>query len=144
VNVRSEPVVLWSDHRIAMRLSPIHGIGTFATEPLPAGTVLTRREGGIVYSTADWAAGRVRLAGEMYNEERIGPDLLAATPKANHYYFNHSCDPNVVEEPGSRTQRTARDVAIDEELTVDYLYVEGRWPDEPCMCGSANCRNPAR
>ena len=33
---------LWADRRLVMRASPIHGIGTFATESIAAGEVLTR------------------------------------------------------------------------------------------------------
>ncbi len=142
MDAQSEPVVMWSDHRIAMRNSPIHGTGSFAAEELPAGTVLTRLQGGIVFTSADWESGRVDLDGDMYNEEKLGPDLFRATPKANQYYFNHSCEANVVEDDDLRTQTTSRDVAAGDELTIDYLYVADRWPDEPCRCGTPACRNP--
>jgi hypothetical protein len=64
---------------------------------------------------------------EMYNEDRLGPARFRATPKANHFYFNQSCDANDVEDDDDeRTQTTSRDVAAGDELTVDYLYTTDR------------------
>lgn len=92
---RTEPVTVWFDHRIVMRTSPIHGTGTYATEKIRAGERLMWVAGGVVYTSEDWRAGRVQLDGEMYNEDKIGDDLFVATPKALHYYVNHSCAPNL-------------------------------------------------
>jgi len=35
-----EPVTMWFDRRIVMRKSPIHGVGTFATDDIRAGETL--------------------------------------------------------------------------------------------------------
>lgn len=141
VSYQSEPVTMWFDRRIVLRKSPIQGAGTFATEAIRAGELLILVTGGLVYSSEDWRAGRVRLDGDLYNEERLGDGLLIATPKAFHYYINHSCDGNAVDQTRNprATQYIAwRDIAADEEITTDYgLYGAAL---EPCACGSPRCR----
>ena len=61
---RTEAVTMWFDRRLAMRASPIHGIGTFATDAIHAGERLIWVTGGIVYTSDDWRTGRVQQAGE--------------------------------------------------------------------------------
>lgn len=141
--MRSEDLQLWADRRLVMRVSPIHGIGTFATEPIAAGDVLTRVTGGLIVSASERATGMHGLATDLYAEDQIRPDLFRVWPKFIDYHFNHSCDASVVESAADGTQVALRDFAADEELTVDYLYqAGGRWPDHPCRCGSSACRNP--
>jgi len=133
---QTEPVTMWFDRRLAMRASPIHGIGTFATHSIQAGERLFWVTGGIVYTSEDWRTGRVQLAGEQYNESQIGDDLFIATPKSLYYYLNHSCDPNIL-------NGTAwRDIEVGEEITTDLAYCEAspNYLLEPCNCGSRLCR----
>ena len=127
---------MWFDHRLVMRTSPIHGTGTFATQPIQAGERLWWVTGGIIYTTADWRSGRVQLDPEQYNEAQIGDDLLIATPKSLYYYVNHSCDPNTI----NGTAR--RDIQAGEEITTDYASGEAAsgYLLEPCRCGSPLCR----
>ncbi len=136
MNEQSQPVTMWFDRRLAMRHSPIQGIGTFATHPIAAGERLIWVSGGIVYTTDDWRTGRVLLAGEMYNEGQIGDDLFVATPKSLYYYVNHSCDPSMLNDVAFR------DIAAGEEITTDYAYCEAspNYRLEPCGCGSPLCR----
>jgi uncharacterized protein len=140
---RSEDLHLWADRRLVMRPSPIHGIGTFATEPIAAGEVLTRVTGGLIVSSSDRVTGMSDLATELYAEDQIGPDLFRVWPKFIDYHFNHSCDACVEERADDGTQVAMRDIAGGEEMTIDYLFHEGgRWPDHACRCGSDSCRNP--
>ncbi len=142
--MRSQDLQLWADRRLVMRESPIHGIGTFAIEPIAAGDVLTRVTGGLIVSSPERATGMDGLATEVYAEDQVGPDLFRVWPKFIDYHFNHSCEPSVVESAADGTQVALRDIPADEELTIDYLFqVGGRWPDHSCRCGSRACRNPA-
>lgn len=133
---QTEAFTMWVDRRLVMRKSSIDGTGTFATEAICAGERLLWFSGGIVYTPEDWRTGRVQLDPEQYNEAQIGPELLIATPKSVGYYFNHSCDPNVLHFIAWR------DIAAGEELTTDYAYCEAS-PHlclDPCLCGSSICR----
>jgi SET domain-containing protein len=136
VDLQSEPVAMWFDRRIVMRASPIHGTGVFATHDIPAGDRLILVAGGIVYTTADWKTGKVQLDPAQYNEGQIGDDLFIATPKSLYYYFNHSCDPNMLNDIAWR------DIHAGEEITTDYAYCEAspHYSLEPCFCGSSLCR----
>ena len=133
---QSEHVTMWFDRRIVMRASPIHGTGVFATDDIPTGDRLVWVTGGIVYTTADWKTGKVQLDPEQYNETKIGDDLLIATPKSLYYYFNHSCDPHML------NHIAWRDIRAGEEITTDYAYCEAspQYLLEPCVCGSSLCR----
>ena len=53
---QTESVTMWFDRRLVMRASPIHGIGTFATHSIQAGTRLIWVTGGIEL------AGRIRFS----------------------------------------------------------------------------------
>jgi uncharacterized protein len=115
---------MWFDGRIVMRLSPIHGIGTFATHDIKAGELLIFVTGGLVYTQEDWTEGRVRIAADFYNEAILPNNQLIATPKNFHYYINHSSEPNIVDitqHPTSTQYVALRDILADEELTADYL-----------------------
>lgn len=126
-----------------MRASPIHGVGTFATEPITAGELLTRVTGGLVVTTSQRATGTDGLATELYAQDQLGPDLFRIWPKFIDYHFNHSCEASAVESADEGTQVAQRDIDAGEELTIDYLFqVGGRWPDHACRCRSSGCRNP--
>jgi hypothetical protein len=105
---QSEPVTMWFDRRIVLRVSPIHGTGVFATHPIRAGERLIWVSGGIVYTSEDWRTGRIQLDPEQYNEGQIGDDLFIATPKSLYYYVNHSCDPNMLNDTAWRDIEPAR------------------------------------
>jgi SET domain-containing protein len=131
---------MWFDRRIVLRDSPIHGTGTFANEEIRAGETLIWVTGGLVFSQAEWDAGKVNIDGKMYNEARLSDTLYIATPVSFHYYLNHSCEPNAIEQAGHPTAIhfvALRDIRADEEITADY-YDESRLED--CRCGSPKCR----
>jgi len=55
-------------------------------------------------------------------------------------YINHSCEPNAGMS-GQIVIVAMRDIAVDEEITIDYAMCDGSAFDEfPCACGSRFCR----
>ena len=56
-------------------------------------------------------------------------------------YINHSCDPNLraTIRNGHILYISKREIAADEELTVDYNFSR-KIEDVPCRCGSTGCR----
>lgn len=136
----SQPVTMWFDRRIGYRKSPIHGTGTFALEDIQAGESLMYVSGGLVYTAEDFHTGRMLIDGTMYNEAKLTETLCIATPVAYHYFINHSCEPNIVDQSQhpSWTQYIAlRDIHANEELTADYYTVATL---ASCRCGSPGCR----
>jgi uncharacterized protein len=136
MSYQTEPVTMWFDRRLVMRASPIHGTGVFATEAIQAGERLMWVSGGVVYTSADWKTGKVRLDPEQYNEGQLADDLFVATPKSLYYYVNHSCGPSILNDVAWR------DIEAGEEITTDYAYCEAApiYCLEPCRCGSPLCR----
>ena len=140
MNYQTEPITMWFDRRLVMRQSPIHGIGTFATQDIQAGEMLMIVTGGIVVTPEDRRSGRLQLAAEMYNEESLAEDLSIVTPKLFHYYINHSCDANAVDlsrSANSTQYVAARHIRADEEITAEY-YDERTLA--VCECKSPRCR----
>ena len=139
----------------ALRPSPMHGTGAFATRPISAGTPLVEYAGERI--TQEEADRRYpELPGAPYHTELFaidGPDggevIVDAAVGGNAARFiNHSCAPNcdAVVEDGRIWITTIRDVAPGEELAYDYAFVleERHTPAAkrryPCRCGAAGCR----
>lgn len=100
--------------------SPIAGIGLFAGEAVPAGTVVWRHDPGID-ATFDPARGieprlQALLDEHGWFNEQDGRWYLAAD---NMRFMNHAVEPNTCERDRF-TVVAARDIAAGEELTCDY------------------------
>jgi hypothetical protein len=120
--------------------SRLGGSGLFATRPIAAGEVVLVW-GGPSYTDAEGyrrarAAGRggMRWDDDVYSVE--------THPVEDAFRINHSCDPNVWME-GAFTLTARRDVAVGEELLVDYAIMldDEAWSSPwRCRCGSPLCR----
>ena len=109
--------------------SRIHGIGLFAAEGIPAGTVIWRMSPiiDIELSLADLdrLAGPSRAQVDKYTymdlvrgkRELCGDDAR---------FFNHDDDPNCHDFPDAEggTTVAARDIEEGEELTCDYALLD--------------------
>ncbi|MCB0121051.1 MAG: SET domain-containing protein-lysine N-methyltransferase [Caldilineaceae bacterium] len=137
---QSAPITMWFDHRIVYRPSPIHGTGTFAIDDILTGQPLIWVAGGLVYTADDFHSGKIVFDGTMYNEAPLSETLRIATPVAFHYYINHSCEPNIIDQSRHPTVThyvAMRDIHAGEELTADYYKLETL---EVCYCNSERCR----
>ena len=148
-DARTAPVV---------RRSRVHGLGTFAARPYPAGRRVIEYTGERI----DDAEVERRYGAESDDPHtflfQIGPRTsIDATVGGNAArYINHSCEPNCeAHQIGRRVFIVARrDIALGEELTYDYrLQIEAgaskaRRRLFSCRCGSPRCRRtmlaPAR
>ena len=140
MSYQTEPITMWFDRRLVMRISPIHGIGTFATHDIDAGELLMMVTGGLIVRVDDKQPDSLQLAAEMYNQETLAENVFIVTPKLFHYYINHSCEPNAIDisRRANSTQYVAlRQIRANEEVTADY-YDETTL--EVCSCKSPRCR----
>ncbi len=140
MNYQTEPITMWFDRRLVLRMSPIHGIGTFATHDIDAGELLMLVTGGLIVRAEDRQPDKLQLAAEMYNQETLAENVFIVTPKLFHYYINHSCEPNAIDisRRANSTQYVAlRQIRANEEVTADY-YDETTL--EVCLCKSPRCR----
>ncbi len=129
--------------------SGVHGLGAYATRPLPAGAFLGLYEGRR-YTPAQVAAktwdDSLTYLFKLSNDETI--DGAKGGNATRH--LNHSCTPNCeaiedYDEAGRMVLRFETLVEVDagEELFIDYGLIadsESSSADYRCHCGSAQCR----
>lgn len=116
--------------RVPVRLAPsaIHGLGLFAIEPIPAGTVVWDYDAPIdqtipVASLPNLPAWVRKYVG-VYGY-REGDHIILCGDDAR--YFNHSKSPNCMSGHGTETV-ALRDIAVGEELTDDYESFDEDYP----------------
>ena len=123
-----------------VRPSPIHGIGLFAKHAIARGDIVAVK-GGHVLTAAQWEDLQPALGPA---EIQISEDLvIAPVDRAERddsmLYTNHSCDPNLAIQ-GQIVLVAMRDVAPDEELTIDWATTDDGDHEMRCRYGSAHCR----
>lgn len=136
----------WIDPRIEIRPSPMHGRGMFATAPIGQGEVVAIWGGTHMLTEPDLRKKQA-LAAQGCSLGTIGEglylvDILDAGEEELTNLLNHSCDPNLWMHD-EVTLGARRDIAVDEELTLDYAMIEDHedWVGPfGCQCGSELCR----
>jgi SET domain-containing protein len=137
----------WMDPRIEIRPSSIHGKGMFATAPIKQGEAVNIWGGTLLLTEEDLEGKRNEWRAKGYVWSTIGEGLylailLGEENKDLTNFINHTCDPNVwMQDEVALVAR--RDIAVGEELTVDYAMFEGDedWVGRfECRCGSDLCR----
>ena len=127
------------EFRLEARRSPIHDVGIFAGEDIPAGVKVIEYTGKRV--------ARRRLDGRITRNRTYCVKLDrywaidGAVGGSGAQYINHCCDPNLrpVREDGRIFFFSRRDISAGEELSIDYTYPKNVERVE-CFCGSAKCR----
>ena len=132
----------WTHPAAQRRSSDIAGDGIFASESLPAGTIVARLRGLVVDDVAlrellaDAAADGGYVDTIMLDDDQnlvLAPDQLI-------HFCNHSCDPSLWHLDAA-TICTRRAVAVEDELTIDYATQTTHADFEmTCNCGSGLCR----
>lgn len=123
---------------IAVASSSIEGLGIFATRPFRAGDRVTRVR--VVREITPEAPIRTDLGERLdhcaYPDGRV---VLIAFPER---HVNHSCQPNAYERyDGTDSDLVSlRDIAIGEEITIDYNINIANGTAWPCRCGAGRCR----
>ncbi|HYN75218.1 MAG TPA: SET domain-containing protein-lysine N-methyltransferase [Candidatus Limnocylindria bacterium] len=115
-----------------------HGWGSFAQEPIQAGTTVAAFGGYVAPRSvleslpADRQGRSIQVDGDLFlisGEEPEPGDML-----------NHSCEPSCG-LVGAVVVVAMRDLAVGEELTFDYATCDGTDYDEfVCACGAPTCR----
>lgn len=112
--------ILLIDHYVT--LSPIHGLGVFAAEPAPQGTVIWRFS-----PFMDLTIPKAILPTLPPHTARRIVERAEYRPSVDQYvlgadgdsYMNHSETPNFV-VCGDFAAVAGRDIAIGDEITCDY------------------------
>lgn len=119
-------------HKLERRVSDTHGSGVFATQPIHKGEHLVTYYGPLLHkSEVDWDDYHLQIGEEHY---------LGASGDFDDY-INHSCNPNAGFKDGLYLV-ARRDIAVGEEITLDYSTVidEDGFEGITCQCGETSCR----
>lgn len=122
--------------RVTVRPSPIHGFGVFADEPIAAGTVVWSFTPDFDLETDPSAMDglpellRDRLLHYGYVDKRLHRFVLCCDDAR---FLNHSATPSLITDLSAErhgVDRAARDIAVGEELTVDYRAFDDGFESE--------------
>lgn len=136
----------------AVRSSPIHGRGVFATRTIRKGAAIIEYRG----QRTTWETGSERQGldpAEPYHTflfELDDGSVIDASVRGNAArWINHSCDPNceaLEDDDGRVFIHARRTLRAGDELAYDYrLQLDGRITKADreayqCRCGAARCR----
>jgi len=126
--------------RAAVRLSPIHGRGLFATEEFRPGEIVCVK-GGHIFTRATLGQvapvlgpAEIQIAEDLF----IGP-INSEEREGCMIFSNHSCEPNIGVQ-GQIVFVALREIAAGEELTHDWATTDDDDYTLACRCGAPACR----
>ncbi len=124
--------------KVEIRTNALNGKGIFAKEDIKKDEVVFIKGGHILKRDELFSSGVINSYFPLNDEF-----LLGATNKEEEesikLYENHSCNPNCGLH-GDIVFIAMRDIKKDDELTVDYAFIDNEDYSFKCTCGSDNCR----
>jgi uncharacterized protein len=128
--------------RLEAKPSPIHRVGIFAAQPIPANVRVIEYTGErIGYREAERRRERPYLYLFWVAPGRL---MDGAVGGSGAEFINHSCVPNLIVDiaEGRVFFVSLREIVTGEELLLDYRVRadDSDAPPMPCRCGSATCR----
>lgn len=126
-------------NKVEIRTSGIDKTGMFAKEKIKKGEIVYIKGGHIITRDELFSSSVINSYLPISDDYYIG----ALTPEEEaeiKLYNNHSCDPNCGMH-GEITFIAIRDIEVDEELTVDYAFIDNEDYSFECHCGSPKCRH---
>ena len=114
---------------VRLGLSPIHGFGVFAAEPIPSGTRVWEFTEGVDYRLPEPV---VESCPEPYQADLLkyayrdsNGDYILCGDAAR--FMNHSDNPSC-DDSGDLYTVARIDIAAGQELTCDYRTFDADWP----------------
>jgi len=136
----------------ALRASPTHGRGLFATRTIRKGVRVVEYRGRRINAATADARPPTDAADPFHTLQfqlEDGTVIDASVRGSAAKWINHGCDPNceaIEDDDGRLFIRARRTIRAGEELRYDYrLSYEGRLTRRAerafaCRCGAAHCR----
>ena len=124
--------------KVEVRDKSLNGKGIFAKEDIKKGEIVFIKGGHILTKNEIFSSGVINSYFPISDEYYLGATNKEEEDKIK-LYQNHSCNPNVGLH-GEITFVAMRDIEKDEELTVDYAFIDNEEYSFKCTCGSDNCR----
>ncbi len=128
---------------LELRDSHIHGKGVFTTKSVRKHAVICKVA---VVRTITEDCPLDASKGELYYHCHWYPDGEMVLLDEPFCYLNHSCQPNMFYYTVNRAMYclAMRDIAKDEELTLEYSLCNIGGKEWECHCGLPNCRGRHR
>jgi len=120
----------WISPKVENKESHIHGIGTFAKEPIVKDEVVAVY-GGIVVPLQDIEKYREKMGG--IRGVQISDDFFICPTEKEGGLFNHSCEANLGYD-GQVLVVAIKDIVAGEELVFDYSFSESSFVSFTCTC----------
>ena len=134
------PNLSYISPKAAIKNSPIHGKGLFASESIAKGEIVCVK-GGYIFdrqrlrSMPEWyQAAEIAIAEDLF----IGP-LNEDEREGSMVFSNHSCEPNIGMQ-GQIVFVAMRHIEAGEELTHDWAMTDDDDDEMACKCGAASYR----
>ena len=124
--------------KVEVRDTSINGKGIFAKENIKKGEIVFVKGGHILTRDQIYSSGVINNYFPISDNYFLGATNKEEEEKIK-LYQNHSCNPNVGLH-GEITFVAMRDINKDEELTVDYAFIDNEDYSFNCTCGADNCR----
>ncbi len=120
-----------------LKRSSINGSGLHTKKPLRSGEKVGLIHGEIEI-IREWTPFLSKISPNWIG---IGRYSWINTKNSPFRYINHSCSPNTY-IVGKRTVVALKNIAANEEVTMDYSFTEADpgWSIPKCNCGSKQCR----
>ena len=125
-------------NKVEIRTNSLNGKGIFAKENIKKGEIVFIKGGHILTRDEIFSSGVINSYFPISDEYFLGATNKDEEDRIK-LYQNHSCNPNVGLH-GEITFVAMRDIEKDEELTVDYAFIDNEDYSFECTCGSNNCR----
>ncbi len=124
--------------KVEIRESSTHKKGMFAKESFQKGEIVFIKGGHILKREQIFSSGVINSYHPIDDTYYLGATNAEEEDKIK-LYVNHSCNPNCGIR-GEITFVAILDIEIDDELTIDYAFLDNEDYSFGCTCGATNCR----
>ena len=124
--------------KVEIRESKMHQRGMFAIQPIRKGEVAFIKGGYILKREQIFSSGVINSYYPIDDMYFIGATNIDEEDGIK-LYINHSCNPNCGIR-GEISFVTMRDIEANEELTIDYAFLDNEDYSFLCTCGETCCR----
>jgi len=126
----------WITPKAENKKSSIHGIGTFAKEPIAKDETVAVY-GGIIVPIKEIEKYREKIGG--IRGIQLSEEFFICPTEKEGGLFNHSCQPNLGYN-GQILIVAIKNINKGEELVFDYSFSESSFKSFTCTCGTPACR----
>jgi hypothetical protein len=125
--------------KVEIRDSKKHKRGIFAKQYLKKDEVVFIKGGHILKRDQIFSSGMINSYYPIDDMYFLGATNIDEEDGIK-LYINHSCNPNCGIR-GEITFVALRDIAANEELTIDYAFIDNEDYSFQCNCGEPGCRS---